>query len=80
MPSLLQVLVIKSTLLLFIVRAMALAVSRRPLRLGLEPGSVYLRYVVGKMVLGQDFSDFFDYSLSVAFHRGSPYSYVTPGE
>jgi small ligand-binding sensory domain FIST len=48
--------------------------QRRP---GFVPGSVFVGFVVDKVALGRFSSEFFDFSLSVSFHRG--YSYSTWG-
>jgi hypothetical protein len=47
--------------------------SRTP---GFAPRSVHVGFVVDKATLGQGFSEFFGFPLSISFHRGSPYSYV----
>jgi pimeloyl-ACP methyl ester carboxylesterase len=43
------------------------------------PGSVHVGFVVDKAAVGQVFSKFFSFSLSVLFHHGSPDSYNTWG-
>jgi hypothetical protein len=47
---------------------------RRP---GLAPGSVHVGFEVKKVHWDRCFSEFFGFPLSVSFHRGSPYSYIT---
>jgi general stress protein CsbA len=47
-----------------------------PARPGFAPGLVHVVLVVVKVTLGQIFSGFFGFSLSVSFHRSSLYSYV----
>jgi hypothetical protein len=45
---------------------------------GFAPVSVYVGFVVDKVVLGQVLlSEFDGFSLSISFHRGPPYSYIT---
>jgi hypothetical protein len=34
-------------------------------------------FVVEKVALGEVFSEFFDFTLSIPFHRRSPYSYIS---
>jgi hypothetical protein len=46
---------------------------RRP---GFAPMSVHVGFVVDKVALGQFFSEFFGFPLSVSFHRGLSYSYI----
>jgi hypothetical protein len=61
--------------------AMAQAVSCRPLtmeawvRARISPWGV----VVDKVALGQVLYELFGFLLSISFHRGSPYSYITCG-
>jgi hypothetical protein len=51
-----------------------------PQRLGFEPVSVHVGFVADIGALGQDcFSELFGFLLSVSFHHGSPYSYITWG-
>jgi hypothetical protein len=51
-----------------------------PQRLGFEPVSVHVGFVVDIGALGQDcFSELFGFLLSVSFRHGSPYSYITWG-
>jgi hypothetical protein len=44
-----------------------------PRRPGFTPVSVHVGFVVDKVALGQVSSDFFGFSLSLSFHRVSPY-------
>jgi hypothetical protein len=46
-----------------------------PARPGFAPGLVHVVLVVVKVTLGQIFSGFFGFSLSVSSHRSSLYSY-----
>jgi hypothetical protein len=53
---------------------MAQVVSRWP---RFVPRSVHVGYVVDEVALGQVFSEFFGFPLSISsFHHGSPYSYI----
>jgi hypothetical protein len=36
-------------------------------------------FVVDRVALGEGFSEFFGFSLSISFHRGSSYSYIMWG-
>jgi hypothetical protein len=47
-----------------------------PQRPGFVPGSVHVGFVVGKVALGQNFSEFFSFFLSISLHNGSPHSYI----
>jgi hypothetical protein len=40
-----------------------------------RPGSIHVGFVVDKVALGQVFSEFFGFPLSISFHRRSPNSY-----
>jgi hypothetical protein len=51
-------------------------VTRRP---GFETGSVHVGFMVDKRSLRQVFLWVLRFSLSISFHRGSPYSYITWG-
>jgi hypothetical protein len=46
---------------------------------GLALGLVHVKYVVEKVALGQGFSEFFGFTLSLSFHRCSPCSCITCG-
>jgi hypothetical protein len=46
---------------------------------GFAPSSVHVGFVVDRVALGQIFLQVFRVPLSVSFHHGSPYSYVTCG-
>jgi hypothetical protein len=43
---------------------------------GFTLGSVHVGFVVDKWHWDRFFSEFFGFSLSVSFHRTSPYSYI----
>jgi hypothetical protein len=45
-----------------------------PRRPGLASGSVHVEFVVDKVALGHVFLRVLQFSLSISFHRGSPYS------
>jgi hypothetical protein len=49
-------------------RAMVQATSRRP---GFDPVSLHVEFVVDIMALGQVFSEYFGFPLSISFHRRS---------
>jgi hypothetical protein len=57
---------------------MAHAVSRRPLiaEAGFAPGSVHVGFVLDKMATGQVYLRVLRYSLSISYHRGSPYTHI----
>jgi hypothetical protein len=40
-----------------------------PRRLGFEPGSGHVGFVVDKMALGQDFSEYFGFPCQSSFHQ-----------
>jgi hypothetical protein len=46
-----------------------------PRRPGFAPVSIHVGFVVDKVALGQVFSEFFGFPLSISFHRGYPNSY-----
>jgi hypothetical protein len=46
-----------------------------PQRQGFTTRSVHVGFVVDKVTLGQFFSEFFHFPLSVSLYHGSPYSY-----
>jgi hypothetical protein len=54
----------------------SLVAGLSPRRPGFAPGSIHVGFVVDKVALGQVFSEFFGFPLSVSFHRRSPNSYV----
>jgi hypothetical protein len=47
-----------------------------PQRPRFMPKSVNVGFMVDKVALGQVFTDFFCFLLSIAFHHGSPLSYI----
>jgi hypothetical protein len=53
-----------------------LAAGLSPRRAGFALGSVHVGFMVEKVILGQIFSEFFGFPLSVSFHRDSPYSNI----
>jgi hypothetical protein len=53
----------------------SLVASLSPRRPRFAPGSIHEEFMVYKMALGQVFSEFFDFLLSISFHRRSPNSY-----
>jgi hypothetical protein len=64
-------------------RAMAQVVSRRPLIKGMTGfafGPVHVGFVMYKVALGQVYISFLRFSLSILFHRNSPYSYIIWGK
>jgi hypothetical protein len=59
---------------------MAQAVSRGPLTAEAQiRARISVGFVVGKVTLGQVFSKFFGFTLSVSFHRRFPYPYIIWG-
>jgi hypothetical protein len=48
-----------------------------PLRFGFEPSSVYVGFVVDRVALGQVFLRVLRFPLSISFHHGFPFSYIT---
>jgi hypothetical protein len=60
-------------------RGMANAASRRPLtaKVQVRTGSIHIGFVVDKVALGQVFRRVLRFFLSILFHRGSSYLYIT---
>jgi hypothetical protein len=48
-----------------------LVVGLPPRRPGFDPGSVHVEFAVDKVSLGQVFPEYFDFPLSISFHRCS---------
>jgi hypothetical protein len=59
--------------------AMVQAVSHRPQTAEARVLAVHVGFVVDKLELGQVFLQVLQFSLSVSFHCGSPYSYIIWG-
>jgi hypothetical protein len=48
-----------------------------PRRPGSAPRSIHVGFMMDKVAMRQVSSEFFGFPLSISFHRGSPYSYIT---